>query len=152
MQQEENAVGGRLILFVQFRYESRCQIDQRMTVFFVWAADGIRQVGEQHEVKAGIVITEKAHLEIIDQLAHLLLVDQERRDHCESGAFARNTCAEVQFGQRFGIKKCRDGVVDKINGVLRGRQQEEKNDKCQAHEAGDCGQNRKQGGSDEQQG
>ena len=90
-----------------------------MRVLLARLAYRIGQIGQQGKVQIGIAIGEKADLEIVHQLAHLLFIEQQRGNRDQSGAFLRNAFAEVQFGQRFGIEECGDRVVDQVDRILR---------------------------------
>ena len=58
----------------------------------------VGQVGEQSEVQVGILISEKADLQIIDDLSHLLLVQQKRWNGDECDARVWNPFGKSSFG------------------------------------------------------
>ena len=84
------------------------------------------KIGQQREVQVGLAIGEETHFEIVDQLAHLLFVQQQRRHGHQRGAIGGNALAEIELGQRLRIDERCDGVVDQVDGVLRGRNQQQK--------------------------
>src|ERR1035438_5079774 len=99
-----------------------------MRVVLSRLAYGVRQVGQQREVQVRIAVGKKANFETGDKFAHLFFLQQQRRYRYQGGAFGRNAHTEVELGQRFRIEEGSDGVVDQVDGILCGRQQQE--DKC----------------------
>ena len=70
-------------------------------------ADGVGQIGEQGKVQVRIAVGEEAHLELVDQFAHLLLIQKQRRHRDQRGAFPGNSLAEVELGQRMSDRRSR---------------------------------------------
>jgi hypothetical protein len=51
-----------------------CEIDERVRVFVVRLADGVREISQKSEVEIGVPIRQIADFELIHKFADLLLV------------------------------------------------------------------------------
>ena len=111
----------------------------------------VGKIGEQREVQIGIAIGQEADFEIVDQFAHLLFIQQQRRHGDERGEFRGNPVAEVELGQRLRIEEGRNGVVDQIDRSLRGWKQKKNDSRRQRRKARDGAENGKQRSSDEEE-
>jgi hypothetical protein len=81
-------------------------------------AGRIGKVSQKGEVKIGIAIGEEAHLEIVNEFTHLLLVQKQGGNGDHGGALLRNMAIEVQLGQRLGVEDRRHRVVHQLNRTL----------------------------------
>src|SRR5580698_592482 len=71
-----------------------------------------------------VAVGQEADFKIRNQAAYLPLVEQKRGNRNQRRASGWNAFAEVELGQRLGIKEGGDRVVYQIDRALHGRQQE----------------------------
>ena len=70
-----------------------------------------------------ILVGQVAHLELVEQLAHLLLFHQQGRHHHQGGERLRHALGEVELGQRIRLEDRGDGVIYQVDRALGGGEQ-----------------------------
>ena len=78
-------------------------------------------------MQIGIAIGEEADLELLDQLAHLLFVDQQRGNRHQRGVILWDALAEVELRQRLRLEERGDDVVDQVDRALGHRKNSNRN-------------------------
>ncbi len=81
VEQEERSRSCRGIPLIQLVGELNGQIDQRVRVVLPRARDRVGKISEQAKVDVQVLVGQVADLELVEQLAHLLLFHQQRGDH-----------------------------------------------------------------------
>ncbi len=76
MEKKKVSVFWGRILGVEFIDQANGELDEGVGVLVARLADGVGQVSQQGEVEMGIAIGEEADLEIADQFAHLIFVEE----------------------------------------------------------------------------
>ncbi len=81
VQQQERPCVASCILPIQI-VDCPCrQIDQRTLVDLRRTSGGVRQIGQQREVKIRILVREITRLKLVQQIFNLLFIEQQRRHH-----------------------------------------------------------------------
>src|SRR5579871_3350070 len=120
---ESSGAFGRLPL-IQVDDQLRTQLHE-FVVF--WSRIGrIRQIRHDRVMNIRIVVPQIANLQLFNQMANLLFIQQQRRNGDQCDAVGRYSFREIHLWQRCRTQQVRREIVHQLNCCLRTRQQEDK--------------------------
>src|SRR5580658_947586 len=82
----------------------------------------IGQIGQQCEMDIWIMVSQESHFQVLHQLPHLFVAQEQARDCDQSDAAIRNPFREVEFGENFRRQQGCDQVIHQLYRALRTRQ------------------------------